>query len=234
MNIISDDLSAALIQSTANLQETKVLQLVQRRIERDDDPMDIVEDCRKGMVLVGERYEKRQYYLAGLILAGEILREVTEMIQPQTERKYSGKSLSRILLGTVEGDIHDAGKDLFQMMLSVHGFTVFDLGVNVPPVEFLENALELRPAVIGLSCLISGAYPSMKETIEILRAEPKIAPIPIIIGGQVNAEICQFVRADHWSVDAMEGVRWCQEYVTEKKLEIKVYSEIQSTAPLSG
>ena len=156
----NNDLSSALIQHMADLHEQEVLALVQERITRGDDPIDIVEDCRQGMILVGKRYEQQQYYLSGLILAGEILREVMEIVQPLTERKYDGKSLGLIILGTVEGDIHDAGKDLFQVLLKVHGFTVLDLGVNVPPREFLTKAKEMKPIAIGLSCLVVGGISS--------------------------------------------------------------------------
>lgn len=210
MALLDKDLSAKLIQSVADLREQEVLEIVNQRVARGDDPMDIVEDCRQGMILVGKRYEERQYYLSGLILAGEILREVTEIIQPLTELKYSGQSLGTVIVGTVQGDIHDAGKDLLQIMLNVHGFTVIDLGVDVPPQEFVDKALEVRPVAIGLSCLITGAYPSMKETIELLRSVEATRSIPIAIGGQVSEDVCSFVGADHWSVDAMDGVRWCE------------------------
>lgn len=216
MNLSNNDLSAALISSVADLQEEDVLSLVRQRIARGDDPLAIVEDCRQGMVLVGKRYEQHDYYLAGLILAGEILREVIEIIQPLTEIQYFGRSLGLIVLGTVEGDIHDAGKDLLQILLSVHGFTVRDLGVDVPPEEFLEVAREVRPNVIGLSCLLINAHNSMKETIRLLRADPELCDIPIIIGGQVSADVCQYVGADYWSMDAMDGVRWCQERIAGK------------------
>src|SRR5512142_1152422 len=109
MNAMSaepSDLSSALKNSVAELQDQEVLRLVRLRVERGDDPLDIVEDCRQGMVEVGKRYEQHQYYLAGLILAGEILREVMEIIQPMTEKKYSGKSAGKVLIGTVQGDIH--------------------------------------------------------------------------------------------------------------------------------
>lgn len=206
-------LSSPLISCVADLKDQEVLDLVRQRIALGDDPLDIVEDCRQGMLLVGRRYEERQYYLSGLLLAGEILREVMEIIQPLTEKKYSGSVLGTVLLGTVRGDIHDAGKDLFQLMLDVHGFSVSDLGVDVPAETFLEQARLLKPRIVGLSCLITGAYASMKETIALLRAHPDTAAIPIVIGGQVNAEVCQMVGADHWSVDAMDGVRWCQKQV---------------------
>ena len=210
MSAKDNNLSSALINSVADLQDEEVLRIVHQRIARGDDPMDIVDDCRQGMVEVGRRYEEHQYYLAGLILAGEILREVMEIVQPMTEKKYSGKSVGRILIGTVQGDIHDAGKDLFNILLTVHGFTVNDLGVDVPPTEFLAKAHELKPDVIGLSCLLINAHTSMKQTIALLRADPKLKSIPIIIGGQVNQDVCDYVGADAWSMDAMDGVRWCQ------------------------
>jgi methanogenic corrinoid protein MtbC1 len=158
---------------------------------------------------VGRRYEQRQYYLAGLILAGEILREVMELIEPLTQQKLSGQPVGGALIGTVEGDIHDAGKDLFQILLTVHGFTVHDLGVNVPAAEFIARAREIRPDVIGLSCLIINAHNAMKETIALVRADEAINKIPVIIGGQVNDDVCKYVKADHWATDAMDGVRWC-------------------------
>jgi len=204
------DLSSELIRSVADLQDQEVIRLVRQRIAQGDDPMNIVEDCRQGMVQVGKRYEERQYYLAGLILAGEILREVMDILQPLNEKKYYGKSLGLVLLGTVEGDIHDAGKDLLQILLTVHGFSVHALGVDVPPTEFVEKARELKPDVIGLSCLIISAYTSMRETVAQLQADPALKTIPVMIGGQVNQEVCQFVGANYWSMDAMDGVRFCQ------------------------
>jgi methanogenic corrinoid protein MtbC1 len=203
------NLSAELVRSVADLQDQEVVRLVNERIALGEDPLDIVEDCRQGMIEVGKRYEQRQYYLAGLILAGEILREVMEIIQPLTDKKYLGHTKGCALVGTVEGDIHDAGKDLFKILLSVHGFTVHDLGVNVPPADFVSTAAEIHPTVVGLSCLLINAYTSMKETIQQMRADPRTAAVPVIIGGQVSADVCKFVGADYWSTDAMDGVHWC-------------------------
>lgn len=210
MSSSDNNLSSELIRGVADLKDQEVLEMVRLRIAQGDDPMDIVEDCRQGLILVGKRYEERQYYLSGLLLAGEILREVMEIIQPLTEKKFSGKYLGDVVIGTVSGDIHDAGKDLLQILLDVHGFTVHDLGVDVPAEEFVAKARELKPVAVGLSCLLTSAYNSMKETIAMFRADPELASIPIVIGGQVNSDVCTYVGADHWSVDAMDGVRWCQ------------------------
>jgi methanogenic corrinoid protein MtbC1 len=212
-----------LITSVADLAEKKVLELVNRRLQTGDNPLQIVEDCQEGLRQVGERYERREYYLAGLIMAGEIFREVMERIQPIIEFQYRGNDTGRILIGTVQGDIHDIGKNNLIMLLSSYGFTVHDLGVDVPPSEFLVQALQVQPDVIGLSGLLTSSYEAMGETIFLLRhsGTEEIKKIPIIIGGyQLNEQVCSFVGADYWVNDAMNGVRLCQELMArDRRLE---------------
>ena len=205
-----------LVAQVADLNEQAALSLVKERIARGDDPLTITEDCQEGLRIVGERYERQVYYLAGLIMAGEIFRQVMELLQPIIEDQITGDQSGLILIGTVRGDIHDIGKNNLNMLLNSYGFTVHDLGVDVPPVEFLHKATTLRPQVIGLSGLLTLAFDSMKETIDLIRTagEDDIAAIPIIIGGnQLNEMICQYTGADYWVTDAMEGVRICQEII---------------------
>ena len=204
---------AVLVSNVADLNENAVLDLVEARIARGDDPLAITEDCQEGLRIVGERYERQEYYLAGLIMAGEIFRQVMEMLQPIIEDHITAEESGSILIGTVRGDIHDIGKNNLSMLLTSYGFTVHDLGVDVPAVAFLHNATTLRPDVIGLSGLLTSAYDSMKETIHLIRTagEQSVAETPIIIGGnQLNEQVCRYVGADFWVTDAMEGVRICQ------------------------
>jgi len=215
----TNDLRAVLVANVADLNEDVALSLVQARITRGDDPLTITEDCQEGLRIVGERYERQEYYLAGLIMAGEIFRQVMELLQPIIEDRITGDESGLILIGTVRGDIHDIGKNNLSMLLTGYGFTVHDLGVDVPPVEFLHKATTLKPQVIGLSGLLTSAYDSMKETIDLIRTagEDAIAVTPIIIGGnQLNEQVCQYVGADYWVTDAMEGVRICQEIMAER------------------
>lgn len=207
--------AAELATALADLREDEVLTTVRRRMAAGDDPLQIIEDCQAGMREVGARYARREYYLSGLIMAGDILREVMELVMPTVEAHFSGQSAGRVLLGTVQGDIHDLGKNLLMMLLRCYGFEVIDLGVDVAPARFAAEARAFRPDVIGLSGLITAAYTAMRETVAALRAmmvEDR-RPIPILLGGQVDEQVCAFVGADYWSTDAMEGVRLCQRLV---------------------
>lgn len=209
---------AELAIALADLRENEVLASVQRRMARGDDPLQIIEDCQAGMREVGQRYARREYYLSGLIMAGDILREIMELVLPSIEQQFSGQTAGRVLLGTVQGDIHDLGKNLLMMLLRAYGFTVVDLGVDVAPARFVGEARAFRPDVIGLSGLITAAYTSMRETVDALRKMMAAdgRRIPILLGGQVDEQVCRFVAADYWSTDAMEGVRLCQRLVGQE------------------
>jgi methylmalonyl-CoA mutase cobalamin-binding domain/chain len=208
-----------LIGLLADLEEEAVLKLVQERLNAKHDPLQILEDCNEGMRVVGERYERGEYYIAGLIMSGEIFREVVEMIQPLMVKKTDQKSSGRILVGTVSGDIHDIGKNMVGMLLSCYGFTVIDLGVDVPPAEFAAKAVEFKPDVVGLSGLITASFEMMKQTISALRVESEKHNLsfPILIGGgMIDDQVCRYVGADYWLKDAMAGVRLCQNLLADR------------------
>ncbi|HEY44919.1 MAG TPA: cobalamin-binding protein [Anaerolineae bacterium] len=212
------DISATLIAAIADLQEETALALVHQRLEAGDDSLLIIEDCQEGMRQVGVRYERNEYYLAGLIMAGEIFSQVMELLQPVIERQVSGQASGRIVLGTVEGDIHDLGKNIVNMLLSCHNFVVHDLGVDVAPTTFAEQATKMRPHLVGLSGLLTSSYDAMRETIALLRSRGYQKPI-IIGGGQLSEEVCQYVSADHWTTDAVAGVVLCQRLMAEQVRE---------------
>jgi methanogenic corrinoid protein MtbC1 len=197
-----------LISAIANLNEELALKLIRERLAENEDPLTLIADCQKGLQRVGERYAQHKYYLSGLIMGGEIFYEVMELIRPVMERRISGTSSGKILLGTVESDIHDLGKNIVKLLLSCHKITVYDLGVDIPPEEFLRQAKKLQPDILGLSGLITNAYDSMRDTIRLFREEEY--QIPIIIGGsQLSKEVFQYTGADYWVNKADEGVKLC-------------------------
>ena len=215
----TSNLNSQLAQLVADLEEDAVLELVEKRISAGDDPLQIIDECNEGMREVGLRYENGEYFVAGLIMSGEIFREVVERIQPLLEQQAEGKLSGRVLVGTVSGDIHDIGKNMFGMLLSCHGFDVIDLGVDVLPSVFADKALEINPDFVGLSGLITASFETMKETITALRqkSEEHGLSFPVIIGGgMIDDQIRQYVGADYWMPDAMAGVRLCQELLDKK------------------
>ncbi|MDW7739300.1 MAG: cobalamin-dependent protein [Bacillota bacterium] len=204
-----------LITNIVELDENKSLAIVKKRLDAQEDPLSIVQDCQKGMRIVGERYSEGKYFIAGLIMAGEILRQIMELIEPVLQDcKSEEKASGTILLGTVKDDIHDLGKNIVKMLFTCHGFTVYDLGVDVSPGSFVTEASKLKPDIIGLSGLITAAYDSMKETIALLKEEtakwPK-KPYIIIGGSQIDEPVSNLVGTDYWANEADAGVRICKE-----------------------
>jgi methanogenic corrinoid protein MtbC1 len=210
----------SLTQMVADLEEDAALALVHQRIENGEDPLTIINEANEGMLEVGLRYERGEYFVAGLIMSGEIFREVVDLVQPVLEKQENQVSHGRVMVGTVHGDIHDLGKNMFGLLLSCHGFEVIDLGVDVPAEVFAEKAIEIKPDVIGLSGLITASFDMMKDTIRTLRkqSEKHNLSFPVIIGGgSVDAKVKEYVGADFWMPDAMAGVRFCEKLLLEEE-----------------
>ncbi len=212
------NLNSQLAELVANLEEDTVLNIVQKRIGAGGDLLKIIDECNEGMREVGSRYEKGDYFIAGLIMAGEVFRQVAEMVQPLLVDQLSGASSGKIIVGTVAGDIHDLGKNMFGMLLTCHGFDVVDLGVDVPPPDFAAKVIEHKPDLVGMSGLITASFESMKATITLLHQayEKHGLSIPILVGGGfIDDKIHQYVDSDYWVSDAMAGVRLCEELLSK-------------------
>jgi len=216
----ASDKHARLVRLLADLEEGAVLALVRERLNAGEDPFRLIEDAQLAMRRVGERYEQHEYYISSMMMAGEIFREVMELVEPVITQKTNANASGHILLGTVQGDIHDIGKNIFGVLLRCHGFTVTDLGVDVAPAQIAQEALRVAPDAVALSGLLTISYDSMKETVQQFRkqGEPRLAQTPFIIGGgTVNAMVCAFVGADYWAIDAMMGVQLCKQILAQRQ-----------------
>jgi methanogenic corrinoid protein MtbC1 len=210
----NQDRSQGLIKLIEDLQEKRVLDQVRTLIDEGIDPITIIKNCQKGMLLVGERYHQGQYFIGGLIMAGEILQQVVEVLKPKMTNEVKTDTNEIILVGTVQGDIHDLGKNIFTMLLSCNGFNVVDLGVDVSAEIFLSKAIEHQPRIVGISSLLTEAIKDLRHTVQRLQSEEKIdqKKMKIVIGGSnLDDEVCQFIGADHWTNDATTGVSICQD-----------------------
>jgi len=202
-------------ESLSDLNEKETIAAVEERLELGDDPIRIMDQCQEGIIEVGRRYESGEYFISALIMAGEIMRQISEILLPVLKKEITGKASGRILLATVQRDIHFIGKNIFKVLLQCTGYTVQDAGEDVPPEKILEATLAFSPDVIGLSCLLSSCYDSMRDTVAILKEGTRdLETIPrIIIGGRVNEKVNQYVGADGWADDAMIGLRLCHKLI---------------------
>lgn len=211
--------TAGLSRLVADLEEDAVLRIVQQRIDDGEDLLLVIDECNDGMREVGRRYEHGDYFIAALIMSGEIFRQVVDMVQPLLLEQQTGVSSGRILVATVSGDIHDLGKNIFGLLLTCHGFDVIDLGVDVPPDELAAKVVDERPDIVGLSGLITASFETMKDSVTLLReAFDRYAfATPVIIGGSfVTEEVHRYVGSDYWVTDAMAGVRLCQKLLNQR------------------
>jgi methanogenic corrinoid protein MtbC1 len=216
MNTPTNDTKDKLIAAVADLNGEEALNLIRQALSENEDPILLIANCQEGMRLVGQRYSEHKYYLSGLIMGGQIFADAMGLIRPIVETQISGNDSGKILLGTVANDIHDLGKNIVNMLFTCHKFTVYDIGVDVPPEDFVKKALEIQPDLIGLSGLITAAYDSMRDTITQLRRNGIRTPI-IIGGSQLDDEICRYTRADYWVTDANQGLVLCKQIIAKAR-----------------
>jgi Predicted cobalamin binding protein len=196
-----------LVEAMSTMKETEALAIAKALIEAGEDPMKIVERCSAAMEIVGKRFEAGECFLPELMLAGEIVKQISEMVKPKIKGGAALSKKGRVLIGTVEGDIHDIGKDIVAFLLDVNGFEVRDIGVDVSPATFIKTIEEVRPQVLGLSGLLTVAYDSMKNTVRAIEEAGLRDRIKIMIGGgQMSENVRKYAGADAFGKDALEGV----------------------------
>jgi methanogenic corrinoid protein MtbC1 len=210
-------MSKQLVNAIADMREGEALKLVKEMMEGGSGPMAILDATREAMDLVGQRYEKGTYFLPELMLAGEMMNQITDILKPELAKLPEIERHGKVLLGTVAGDIHDIGKDIVSFMLDVNGFDVLDLGVDVPPQKFVEAIQDFQPQVVGLSGFLTLAFDAMKETVEAIKAAGLRDKVKIMIGGgQINETIKEYTGADAYGKDAVAGVSLAKQWVGAK------------------
>jgi methanogenic corrinoid protein MtbC1 len=207
-------MSKKLVNAIADMREDEALKLVKEMVKGDSDPMAILGDAREAMDLVGKRYEEGSYFLPELILAGEMLNQITDILKPELARLPEIKRHGKVLIGTVEGDIHDIGKNIVSFMLDVNGFEVLDLGVDVPPAKFVEAIKDFQPQVVGLSGFLTLAFETMKETVDAIKAAGLRDGVKIMVGGgQMDDQVRAHTGADAYGRNAMAAVKMAKDWI---------------------
>jgi methanogenic corrinoid protein MtbC1 len=199
------------------LKRDEVLAAVTTRVEHGDEALEILEDARRAMTAVGDQFQEGTLFLAQMLLAAELFKEVMAILRPSLERVRPPEPLGSIVLATPKGDIHDLGKNLFVTLLEAQGFEVHDLGVDVDPSRVIEKVREVKPDFVGFSALITTAFASMKQTAEIFDAEGLRDGIKLMLGGGVTTPTLKtHIGADFQTTDAAAGVAYCLKTMEEK------------------
>lgn len=197
-----------LVNAISDMQEEEAIRLVKEMLDAGTDPQVILDASREAMAIVGNRYERKEYFLPELIIAGDLLKEIGALVKPRLKAKGAGKVAGKVLLGTVAGDIHDIGKDVVGFMLDVNNFEVRDIGVDVPSEVFVKNIKEFQPDVVGMSGFLTQAFDQMKHTVEAIQKAGLRGKVKIMIGGAImDATVAQYVGADAYGADASAAVK---------------------------
>ncbi len=206
-------MSQQLIDAIVEMREEDALAITQQMLDAGTPPLEVLDACRNAMEVIGQRFERGDCFIPELILAGEMLSQVTEFVKPRLQEQQAGQQkLGKVVIGTVEGDIHDIAKDIVAFMLDINGFDVTDLGVDVPPARFVQTTQDTGAKVVALSGFLTLAYDPMKDTVAALKAAGLHDVKVMIGGGQIDAQIQDYTGADAYGRDAMTAVNLARQW----------------------
>lgn len=208
----------ALKESIINLDFKAAAEAARVAIEAGVDPnLAINKGMVPGMAIVGDKFEKGEYFLSELVVAAEVMKEGLNIIIPYLKEDVS-KKLGKVVIATVEGAHHDLGKNIVTSLLRVHGFEVADLGTDVPTKSIIESVKKYNPAIVGMSALLTVTMAKMGEVITTLKEAGLRDKVKVIVGGTpVTEEFAESIGADHRAVNALEGIKKCVEWVTAQE-----------------
>jgi len=211
------DKEKQLVEWLADMNEDDAFALAKKMLlEEGANPLRVLELCRNAMDIVGKRFEKGEYFLPELVLAGEMLENIGAIAKPLIKEGPGGepKKLAKVLIGTVHGDLHDIGKNIVTFMLDINGFEVKDIGIDVPVKTFIDEISQFQPDVVGLSGFLTLAFDSMKETIAAIQEAGLRDKFKIMIGGgQVDETVRSYTGADAFGTNAMDAVSLCRNWM---------------------
>lgn len=179
---------------------------VMRALKSGAKPMDVVNAMSSGLETVGSKYERGEYFLSELIMAGILSAEISKILKPYLESSMT-EPFGKVVLATVKGDVHDIGKNIVGMMLSSAGFEVLDLGVDVPSEKIVETVREEKPDIVAMSCLLTIAMDEMKNVIDTMGRAGLRDKVRVLVGGRpVTREIAEEIGADAYASNAIEAI----------------------------
>jgi len=194
----------------------KAIQLTTEALGAGESPQDIIiRGLQAGMGVVGEKFSNGDYFLPDMLMAARAMKGALEILKPSLEQTGM-PTIGKVVIGTVEGDMHDIGKNVVATFLSGSGFEVFDLGLNVPEKNFIEVVREKKADILGLSALLTTTMPAMGRIIKTLEEAGLRSSVKVIVGGApVTQDYANFIGADAYAHDGGKAVRVCKQLLGE-------------------
>ncbi len=202
-------MSEALIKAITSMDEEKSLALTRELLKNGADPLELLDHCRHAMEIVGDKFAEGIFFIPELMMAGEILSQISEITKEKIGAQETAQTRKRgkFLIGTVEGDIHDIGKNIVTFIMDINGFEVIDIGVDVKPDTFVQAVQEHQPDIVGLCGLLTLAIEPMKKTVAAFETAGLRDSLKIMIGGgAITEEIKDYAQADAYGKDAVAAV----------------------------
>ena len=192
----------------------KAVQLATEAVSAGVNPEDIItKGLQLGMMTVGEKFSSGEYFLPDMLMAARAMKSALDVLKPLLA-KSGLPTLGRVVIGTVQGDMHDIGKNVVATFLGGSGFEVYDLGLNVTPQQFVNAVREKKADILGLSALLTTTMPTMGQTIKDLEKAGLRSRVKVIVGGaSVTAEFARFIGADAHARDGGEAIPVCKKLV---------------------
>ncbi|MHA1264859.1 MAG: cobalamin B12-binding domain-containing protein [Candidatus Helarchaeota archaeon] len=202
-------LEAAII----NIEPNKAEELAKQLVETKINPKTLVTAISRALEVVGKKFQDEEYYLPELVMAGEISKSILSIADPILKSIEQGPKIT-IVVGTVQGDLHDLGKNIFVTFASSAGFNVIDLGNDVPVERFIETVKKENARVLGLSCLLTATDKELGKVVEALKKENLRDKVMVIIGGAaVTEELVKEIGGDAFAPDAITGLELIKEWL---------------------
>ena len=201
-----------------NLDDEKLLEVVEAQVKKRP-PLEIIEDLKDGLTQVGDLFESEEFFLSDLIFAADMFEQANKLIEPYIMKDVK-EIRGKVVIGTVEGDFHDIGKNIIITLLRSNGYEVEDLGKDVTPEKFLEAVQKIQPEFLGMSGLLTTSLEPMKKTIELVRKEYKNKLIIIVGGAPVSERWVEEVGADFGTNNAAVGIKLINQAL--QKIQVKL------------
>jgi methylmalonyl-CoA mutase cobalamin-binding domain/chain len=198
------------------LKYEEISALVQSALKNGSDPLEILNSLKQGLDVVGERYHNKEYFLSELFMAGETMSAAMEVLSPALTAARSGEQETEgiVVLGSIQGDVHDFGKNIAKIFLTASGFNVHDLGVDVPPTTFVDVAIDMNADVIGISAILSATQPVSREVVNELQRRGLREQYKVILGGTgVTDRAIKEYGVDEAVNDATDGVNIIKQWL---------------------